>query len=262
VSEGAPVFNLTTKKRPVYYCDYENPLPLLVERTRLLDVREVNFWHLSAAIKPPKLDSPEWTLYKQLPTGSFIIIDTARACQDGDENSSQDVGLVMGRLKEIRERGNEILLLHHAGKADERGYKGSTAWVDLADHVLSLHRVRRGTFEEIGDDGEQDPDALFSLGTGAKTRYAPGRLYLRFDPTHDVFSLAEDPDLTTLNTLAEYIAGEGLGRNQTDIIEWAKGAGVGPTNRNSFNALLNRGERLGRWHSRKGFRGARIYEPT
>jgi len=259
VSEGAPIFNLTTKKRPVFYVDYENPLPLLVERTRCLDVRDVNFWHLSAALKPPKLDSPDWTLYKQLPSGSLIIIDTARACHDGDENSSQDVGLVMGRLKEIRELGQTIVLQHHSNKLDERGYKGSTAWVDLADNVLSLHRVRRGTLEEI-DDGGSNPDALFSLGTGAKTRFAPASIYLRFNPTRDGFSLAEDPDTGAVSALADYISGPGQGKSQSEIIAWAKEEmGVGMRSR--FLAMLARGEREGRWRSHPAGR-KRIYEPA
>jgi len=257
VSEGASIFNLTTRQRPVFYVDYENPLPLMVERTRHLNVRDVNFWHLSATLKPPKLDGPDWTLYKQLPAGSLIFIDTARACQDGDENSSQDVGLVMGRLKEIREQGREVVLLHHTGKVNDRGYKGSTAWVDLADHVLSLHTVRRGTLEEIDDDGGPDPDALFSLGTGAKTRFAPARLYLRFDPTRDGFSLAEDPDQETLNTLREHIGEDGQGMSQTLLYEWGKSA-LDLNKKGKLVFLLQKGEHQGLWTSRKNGR-TRLY---
>ena len=260
VSEGEPIFNLTTKKRPVFYVDYENPLPLMVERTRRLDVRDVNFWHLSAALKPPKLDGEDWTLYKQLPSSSLIIIDTARACQDGDENSSQDVGLVMGRLKEIREQGRDILLLHHAGKLDERGYKGSTAWVDLADHVLSLHRVKRGTLEEIDDDGGPDLDALFSLGTGAKTRFAPARIYLRFDPTREGFILAEDPDQEALDSIRERIAEAGQGTSQTDLYEWGKSA-LDLTKKGKLVYLLQKGERQGLWNSEKPGR-SRLYHAS
>jgi hypothetical protein len=257
VSEGASIWNLTTKQRPVFYVDYENPLPLMVERTRHLDVRDVNFWHLSATLKPPKLDSSDWTLYKQLPAGSLIFIDTARACQDGDENSSQDVGLVMGRLKEIREQGNEIVLLHHTGKVNDRGYKGSTAWVDLADHVLSLHTVRRGTLEEIDDDGGPDPDALFSLGTGAKTRYAPARIYLRFDPTGAGFTLAEDPDQETLHSIRERIAEDAQGVSQTLLYEWGKSA-LDLSKKGKLVFLLQKGEHQGLWTSRKNGR-TRLY---
>jgi hypothetical protein len=262
VDTGADFLGLATKQRPVIYIDFENPWPMLIDRVRRLDIRGVRFWHLSAEVRPPKLDGPDWTLYKSLPPGNLLIFDTARSCHDGDENDSRDVALVMNRFKEIREKGNDILLLHHTTKINERSYKGSTAWVDLADNVLTFHRVRRGTLEEIDDDGGPDPDALFSLGTGVKTRFAPAHLYLTFDPSTGNFMLADSPDRSTLDAIAEYIAGQGSGNNQSEIIRWAKGEGIGPRMRESFVALLNRGEREGRWRSRKGLRGARLYEPS
>jgi len=259
VSQGLPFLGLKTEKRPVCYIDFENPLPLLIERSRKLDIRDVCFWHLSASLPPPKLDTAAHLLYRQLPAGSLIIFDTLRAAHDGDENSSQDMALVMGRLKELRERGFDIFLIHHTGKANERQYKGSTAISDLADHVLKLYRSRKGSLEEIQDDIDTDPDATFVLATG-KTRFEPFHLFLSFDPDAGGFSVAEDPDRAALDTLADYIAGPGLGRNQTEIIEWAK-TSLGGGRKQNFSNLLHRGEREGLWHSRRGFKGARLYEP-
>jgi hypothetical protein len=261
VSEGKPFLGLLTRQRSVVYLDYENPWPVLIERVRKLDIREAKFWHLSASVRPPKLDGPDWKLLKRLPAGSLIVIDTARAAHDGDENSSQDVGVVMGRLKEIREAGHEIILLHHTGKTDEKVYKGSTAWIDLSDHVLSFHKVRRGTLEEI-EEGGFDPNALLRLGTGAKTRFEPANLYLSFDPSLGSLTLAQSPDTEDLDALAEYIAGPGRGRNQSEIFDGARKEGIGPGMRAPFLALLARGERAGRWRSYRGFRGSKIYEPT
>jgi len=264
VSRGEPFLGLTTKRRPVCYIDFENPLPLLIDRARKLDIREVLFWHLSASIPPPKLDTSANVIYRQLPAGSLIVFDTLRAAHDGDENSSQDMALVMGRLKELRELAFDIFLIHHTAKANERLYKGSTAISDLADHVLKLYRARsRGSLEEVQDDGEPDPDSIFVLATG-KTRFEPFHLYLTFNPGAGGFSVAEDPNLEALEALAGYIAGPGRGLNQTDIIEWAKDS-LGGGRKENFIALLKRGEREGRWRSRKvqGTRGMkRIYEPT
>jgi hypothetical protein len=259
VAEGLPFLGLQTSRRPVFYFDFENPLPLLIARARILDVRAVNFWHLSAEIPPPKIDGPDFALFKQIPSGSLVIFDTLRAAHDGDENSSQDMALVMGRLKELREHGLDILLIHHAVKADERTYKGSTAISDLADHVLSLHRVRRGNFQEIEDDAGPDSDALFSLAT-AKTRFEPFHLHLSFNPTAGGFAIAADPTVEALDALADYIAGPGHGQKQGDIIAWMKD-NLGGVRRETSIALLNRGEREGRWHSHRGLKGARLYEP-
>lgn len=260
VSTGVPFLGLATTKRPVYYIDFENPLPLLVERVRKLEIRDVIFWTLCATTPPPKLDSADWTLYaKVLPPGSMVVFDTLRAAHDGDENSSQDAAVVMGRLKQLRETGLDIIALHHTNKADDRAFKGSTAWADLADHVLDFHQHRRRDLKEADDEDLDPQDALFSLGTGSKTRFAPFRTFLSFDPETGAFSLAEDPKTTLLGQLAEYIAGEGLGKNQTEVVAWAKDA-LGIKKRDAILAMLRRGEGS-RWKTSRGFRNGVIYEP-
>jgi len=264
VSTGTPFLGLQTKQKPVFYIDRENPWPMLLDRVRKMDIRDVRFWHLSFAAQPPKLDAPEWEIYKSLPTGGLVIFDTCRSFHDGDENNSQDAALVMGHLKELRERDNTIVLLHHTPRSSERTSKGSTAWEDLADQALAFHRVRRGSLKEIKEEiesAEFDPDALYQFGTGRKTRYEPAKFYLTADFEAGGFTLAEDPEAKAINTLAEYIAGEGGGQNQSEIIAWAKSEGIGPRKIAAFCALLNRGEREGRWRSHRGLKGAKFYEP-
>jgi len=258
VDRGEPFLGLATKQRPVVYVDFENPLPLLVERARKLDIRSVMFWHLSAAVPPPKLDSANYKQYFQLPAGALLIFDTLRAAHDGDENSSKDMALVMGRLKEIRERGFDIFLNHHTPKANDRSYKGSTAISDLADHVLKLYRSRPGSLEELSDDDEPDPGATFVLATG-KTRFEPFHMYLSFDPENEGFRVADDPNRESLDAIAEYVAGPGRGEMQTEIVKWAKSA-LDIGRRERILSLLRRGEREGRWHTRKEGRKLH-YEP-
>jgi hypothetical protein len=229
-----------------------------------MDIRDVRFWHLSFKTQPPKLDGPEWELYKGLPTGSFILFDTARSCHDGDENSSQDVGLVMNNLKELRELNNDIVLLHHTPRANERSAKGSTAWEDLADQTIAFHRVRRGTLKEIKEEidaAEYDPDALYHLGTGKKTRYTPVKFYVTANYNTGVFTLEENPDAAAINSLAEYIRGAGRNQNQGEIFEWAKENVAGCGRKDKCIALLKRGVRERRWRARTGLKGAKFYEP-
>ena len=262
ISLGVPLFDLATIRRPVVYVDYENPLSVLVDRVRNLNIRDVQFWHLSAETPPPKLDSPDWTLFKRLPQGSVLVFDTARACHNMEENSSEAPALVMGRLKELRELDHEVILLHHTSKADDQNAKGSSGWYDLADHTLSFCRVKRGTLEEVDDGGGFDSGALLSLGVGKKTRFEPlPRLYLTLDPDVGGLVLAASPDALAIDALAEYIAGPGFGKNQSEIIEWAKENGVGPQRRQDFITLLNRGERH-RWQSHREGGRSRIYEPS
>jgi hypothetical protein len=264
VSMGMPFLGLATKKKSVFYIDRENPWPLLIERVRKMDIRDVRFWHLSFEIKPPKFDADNWEVYKKLPTGGLVFFDTARSLHDGDENSSQDVGLIMNRLKELRERDNTIVLLHHTPRLNERSVKGSTAWEDLSDQVLGFYRVRKGSLREIKEEidaAEYDPDALYHLGTGKKTRYTPAKFYVKTNFDTGEFTLADDPTALIINALAEYISGEGDGQNQSEIHKWAKENVEGCGRRDKMVAALNRGARENRWHVRNGLRGAKYYEP-
>ena len=264
VSMGTPFLGLATKQKPVFYIDRENPWPLLIQRVCKMDIRDVRFWHLSFPIQPPKFDADNWEVYKKLPTGGLVFFDTARSCHDGDENSSQDVGLIMNRLKELRELNNDIALLHHTPRLNERAVKGSTAWEDLADQVLAFYRVRKGSLKEIKEEidaAEYDPDALYHLGTGKKTRYTPAKFYLTTNFDTGEFTLADDPTAMIINDLADYIAEEGNGQNQSEIYKWAKDNIDGCGRKNKIIAALGRGANEGRWYVRHGLRGAKYYEP-
>ncbi|MGB7296272.1 MAG: AAA family ATPase [Candidatus Aminicenantales bacterium] len=206
VAQGQRFLSLDTKPVPVVYVDFENPLPLLVDRIRRLDIKDVRFWHLSFDLKPPRLDGDDWHLYRNLPAGSLLIFDSLRAAQNLDENSSKDMALVLNRLKELREAGFTVLLLHHTVKTDPKTYKGSTAILDLADHVIGLHRVRRDTLEEIEED--LGPGACYRLGTREKTRYDPFHVYLNFSPDAG-FSIAPDPNEDDLQALADVLRRKG-----------------------------------------------------
>lgn len=191
VSRGIPFIDLNTLQMPVIYIDFENSLPVLVDRVKKIQASEVLFWHNSNEVKPPKLDHGTWEQYKSLPIG-LLIFDTLRASQMQDENDSKNMAFILGRLKELRDEGFSIILLHHTPKSNDRTYKGSTAIMDLADHVLSLHKVRKKSLEDIADD-EDEEDCYYRLGTKDKTRYEPFHVFLDFDPEKG-FVIAPDPD--------------------------------------------------------------------
>lgn len=72
----------------------------------------------------------------------LIVLDTlARNFGGGDENSTQDMNQVVGKLDEIRERyGSTILVLHHTGlKHVDRG-RGNSALIGAVDGSLLLHQ--------------------------------------------------------------------------------------------------------------------------
>lgn len=183
VAKGIPFLNHKSEQAPVFYVDFENPRPILAERSRALDIESTRFWHISHPVKPPFLDAGERTLYKTLPEESLIIFDTFRSAHQGDENNSQDIARVLTVLKDLREKGYSVLLLHHTAKGNDSRYKGSTAILDLADHELNLCEA-----EKKDDDGGM----TYRLSTPQKSRYEKEELLLDFDLDQGGFIVIPD----------------------------------------------------------------------
>jgi len=205
VSTGEPIFGLRTKKLNCVYIDYENPLPLVIERIRKLNVINALFWTLGGEPKPPLLDSDNWQLFFNLPQESLIIFDSLRSAHTGDENSSQDMSLVLYRLKLLREKGFTISVLHHSPKGKDSTYKGSTAISDLSDQTLQIYIANKEK-EEL-DLSAVGTDALFYFGTGEKSRYERHSLFLRFNGT--LFEAAEHPDEEKLRIIHQFLLENG-----------------------------------------------------
>ncbi len=235
IAEGVPFGNLCTIKTPVYYIDFENPLPVLKERAVNIGQAE-NFyvWHLSSTPMPPRLDGADWQQYKQLPPG-LIVFDTLRAANLSDENNSQDMALIIARLKELREIGFTVLLLHHTPKGNESIYKGSTALLDLVDHVLGFENVHSAE----GVPVEFDADNLYGLGTRIKTRYNPYQIFLKFNPATKTFEIATDPEVETLEAICELLQDKGeMTTNEVYILAYRE---LGIKNKPQFLKLLKKG---------------------
>lgn len=240
ISRGLPFMGLDTQTLSVIFVDFENSLPVLCDRVRKIGIDDVLFWHnADTELKPPKLDKEDYMQYKALPPGSLLIFDTLRASQGQDENNSQAMALIMSRLKELRDMGFTILLLHHTPKGNDRTYKGSTAILDLADHVLSLHKVKKGNPEGREVEDEDDTECLYRLGTKDKTRYEPFHVFMSFDKVKG-FVKAEDPAEEDLQTISDCIEGK-LPLNQSQIYELVKDS-PGLKGKGKVTGLLKKGE--------------------
>ena len=236
VVKGQDFAGRKTRQMPVYYADYENPISLDCDRAKIVGDSDMKLWHNSNQIPPPRLDSEEWILYKALPPG-LLIIDTLRSSQLLDTNSDRDMAIVMTRMKELRDIGFTILILHHTPKINDKIYKGSTTISDLADCVLLLERVREvGSDRTVDDeDGEDYPFRLSSK----KTRFEPSSIYLKFDPIQG-FIPADNPDINTLDQLRQILSDtNGDGLNQTQFFKAIKELGI---KRSKFQRLLKKGD--------------------
>ena len=211
VGSGIDYLGYATQETLVIFVDFENPLTVLNTRTqRMGEAEGVHFWRAANDLKPPKLDSDEWEEYKELPDGAVLIFDTLRASHSKDENSSEHMAMVMERVKELRDCGFTVILLHHTPKNSEKISKGSTTIVDLADHILNLSRVRRsnGGDDKLVDEDDDDEEAVYRFGVREKTRFEPHQIYLTLNPDRG-FELAPDPEEETLESLRQLLLDTG-----------------------------------------------------
>jgi hypothetical protein len=250
VADGRPFFGLNVMKMNVYYIDYENPLPEIVDRMKKIGGSEnMRIWHLGHNPAPIRFDADQWEVYKSFPPG-FFIVDSLRSSHLLEENSSKDASLIMARHKEIRSLGHTILLIHHENKIG--GYRGSTAWFDLSDHILKLSRVKK-----VGSDEDAEGDDFnlpIRLGLGGKSRFSSAMdlkpMYFRFED-HQLCR-ADDPDDEMLSKMADLLNPSYL-PNQAEFQKLVKeNLDIG---KKQFRALLKRGENKKTWFCRKAKTG-------
>jgi len=197
IATGGNFFGLETKQMNVFYIDFENPLPEIVDRMKKIGGAEKFWiWHLGHDPLPIRFDKNEWQIYKTFPPNSVFIIDSLRTAHELDENSSKDTTFVMNRIKEIRALGQTFILIHHESKVG--GYRGSTAWFDQSDHILKFSRVKKVGSDE--DEFGDNFDLPIRLGLGGKSRFSSAMdlepMYFKFES--GLFVLAEDPDIEPL----------------------------------------------------------------
>jgi hypothetical protein len=249
VSDGEPFFSLDVTKENVYYIDFENPLPEISDRMKRIGGSE-NFkiWHLAHDPMPIRFDDG-YEIYKTFPPGLFII-DSLRSSHLMEENSSKDAAFIMARIKEIRALGNTVILIHHENKLG--GYRGSTAWFDLSDHILKFSRVKK-----IGSDEDTDEDNFdlpVRLGLGGKSRFSSAMelkpMFFRFE--NNQLCQASDPNDDILGKMADLLNPSNP-PTQAEFQKLVKdNLDIG---KDKFRNLLKMGENRSKWYAQKSITG-------
>jgi hypothetical protein len=92
----------------------------------------------------------------------LIIVDTlARALGSGDENTSQDMGAFIAACDRIRvATGATVLIVHHRGKSQQSGARGSSALLGAVDTAIEVEKRETGRVAKVvkqkdGADGEE-----------------------------------------------------------------------------------------------------------
>jgi hypothetical protein len=106
-----------------------------------------------------------------VPDGSriaFVVIDTlARAMPGVDENSAQEVGLIIAKCDEVKdELACTVSPIHHTGKDVERGLRGSNAILGAVDATYLIQAAGKGQVRLVNEkqkDGEPHKPMTFAM---------------------------------------------------------------------------------------------------
>jgi hypothetical protein len=126
--------------------DHETPFRLLPVAPNMLSKEQI--------------DKLVLTITRKANGARLIVIDTlARAAAGADENDAKEMGLFVSACDFLRdETGAAILLVHHSGKDEDRGLRGSSSLNGAADCVLHLKRQGEDMITLLNEkqkDGEQ-----------------------------------------------------------------------------------------------------------
>ena len=78
----------------------------------------------------------------------LVIIDTLARCNSGEENSTTDMGLFIQGCDKVKEMFNTtVLAVHHSGKDDSKGARGSSSLYSASDFEYKVSKKDELKFE-------------------------------------------------------------------------------------------------------------------
>jgi len=117
-----------------------------IKKNELFSNSAKHFYYLNGSVSLYSDDNDTLDFVKTVKEFSprLVVIDTlAMAMSGGDENRTQDIGIVLKNMKKIQqELGCHVMVLHHPGKDESRGARGSSALHAASDTVLELKKSK------------------------------------------------------------------------------------------------------------------------
>lgn len=177
IAAGKDWFGRTVKQGVVVYIAGEGlgglPLRIKAMRQEYEIPADIPFYVRPKAVnfRDPKAVGELIALVRETANGqpvALVVIDTlARAMPGVDENSAQDVGIVIAACDLVKEELRCCVApIHHAGKDQERGMRGSSAIHGAVDTTLRIKGSGERRIQMINEDqkdGEPAPPMTFTM---------------------------------------------------------------------------------------------------
>jgi hypothetical protein len=150
------------------------------------------------------------TLTDFAPTGTLIIIDTlARATPGTDENSSRDMGLVIKAADHLaRTTKGFVLLVHHSGKDDSKGMRGSSAILGAVDTLYKVTGSKDSPRSFLVEKNKEGRD-------GERFHFKLDEQVIGFDPIYQ----ADRASLSVTQCSEAAAQEKGMGPNMAKLLE-------------------------------------------
>lgn len=169
VSQGVPWRGLKTRKGRVVIVIAEGAAGYKMRMQAYTQVSGASMDDMPDVLADaPDLKDPQHAAWIALAIGTadLVIIDTLAASFTGNENSGEDLGLVLRHCKFIHEKtGAMVWLVHHSGKDETkgaRGWSGLKAACDVEMEVTAKGHLRKLALTKL-KDGDADREWGFQL---------------------------------------------------------------------------------------------------
>ncbi len=154
IANGTEFAGRLCSQRQVLLLDRENGIDVLQERFERLGINDERglivwgSWLENEAPAPACPTITDWVT-KQTPK-PVVIIDSAIAFLNGNENSANEVREFMSQLRRIANLGAPVVLLHHTGKAETaQDYRGSSDFKGAIDVGINIRNTGEGELGKI-----------------------------------------------------------------------------------------------------------------
>jgi putative DNA primase/helicase len=176
LAEGAPWFGHWTKPAFVVYAALEGEAGIR-QRVQAWETHNARTMpdNMRFLLQPFRLTTPQdikdlaSTFLAFAGAGGVLVLDTLnRAAPTSDENSSQDMGVILEAMKRLQGAiDGLVVVVHHTGKDSSRGLRGHSSLLAALDVVIEVTRDgdRRQWSLAKSKDGEDGEGKVFRLTT-------------------------------------------------------------------------------------------------
>ncbi|WP_001086871.1 phage NrS-1 polymerase family protein [Acinetobacter baumannii] len=147
ICKGEEWFGMKTKQSKVAYINLEdihgmgNRLHAYQERKGLIPDNDFLYYEISLNFKEKDhVEELINSIKEYAPNCGLVCIDTLAQSANGiDENSSTDMGMVIGKLKKLSSELNcLVLIVHHSGKIQGSGMRGHSSLLGAVDCAIEI----------------------------------------------------------------------------------------------------------------------------